>query len=170
MERDKKGQYVKVPPENRFWDKVEKTDSCWNWTGKIRTTDGYGVIAINGKEERSHRLSWKMSNGLIPSGMVVCHSCDNTKCVNPKHLFLGTQADNLLDMRNKKRNKYTFKGVDHPNARFSNLDIERIFEYSKTLNQKEIADIFETSQQSISRILRRKRYAQNISNDSNDKM
>lgn len=158
--RNNKGQFIKIKPEQRFWDKVEKTKNCWNWIGKIRSTDGYGVLSIDSKERRSHRLSWEMMNGKIPEGHVICHSCDNPKCVRPSHLFLGTQAENLTDMRNKGRNRFSFKGSKHPHAKFSEREINVIrgIYLTQNITQSEIARRFNTSQQSINRIINRKRY------------
>jgi hypothetical protein len=85
----------------RFWDKVEKTNTCWNWTGAKRS--GYGVIKINHKLISTHRFSYELHNGSIPNGLLVCHSCDNSLCVNPEHLFIGTYSDNMKDCRDKGR-------------------------------------------------------------------
>ena len=74
---------------------------CWKWTGY---TDGrYGLISIKGKEEKAHRASYQTFVGEIPKGMVIRHKCDNTLCVNPNHLELGTQLDNMKDMADRGR-------------------------------------------------------------------
>jgi len=88
----------------RFWDKVNKTDNCWEWTGAIR--QGYGCLKIDGKTIDAHRYSYVIHFGPIPDGMCILHKCDNRKCVKPDHLFLGTYADNHKDMCNKKRDAY----------------------------------------------------------------
>lgn len=97
----KKGDNV-IPLEIRFWEKVNKTDNCWNWTGAINNK-GYGRINIDGKSQLAHRVSFEIANGKIDDKMKVLHSCDNSFCVNPKHLWLGTQKDNLIDMAKKGR-------------------------------------------------------------------
>lgn len=86
----------------RFWKKVQKTNSCWTWIGcKNRT--GYGIIRLEPRNLRAHRVSWELVNGPIPDGMHVLHRCDNPTCVNPAHLYLGTQKDNIQDAASKGR-------------------------------------------------------------------
>ena len=80
----------------RFWDKVKKTDGCWNWIAGTRG-NGYGTFKFNGKAVDSHRFVWLITFGEIPKGMFICHHCDNRKCVRPDHLFLGTAMDNIVD-------------------------------------------------------------------------
>lgn len=84
----------------RFWRKVKRgpPDECWPWTGR-RGGRGYGRVGSCG----AHRLAWELTNGAIPAGLWVLHRCDNPPCVNPSHLWLGTHADNMADMRAKGR-------------------------------------------------------------------
>ena len=88
--------------EERFWEKVNKTIDCWEWIGAI-DRHGYGKFSIKYKKYIAHRISWELHNGKIPKGICVLHRCDNRKCMNPEHLWLGTQQDNSDDMIRKGR-------------------------------------------------------------------
>ena len=89
---------------DRFWSKVNKTSTCWEWTSALNHS-GYGHFTLDKKVRRAHRVSAYLA-GLITDlsdKRCVLHRCDNRKCVNPDHLFVGSQEQNLLDMRNKGR-------------------------------------------------------------------
>lgn len=86
----------------RFWNKVNKTEACWEWTAAI-DPGGYGAFKVDGKKVNSHRFSWNLHFGSLPEGMLVCHTCDNRLCVRPDHLFLGSHQENHDDMVNKGR-------------------------------------------------------------------
>lgn len=105
---------VRATLEERFWAKVDTSGSCWVWTANcIKDKNGnrrYGLIGAGRRGEGmlyAHRVSWELHNGPIPKGLKVLHRCDNPQCVNPKHLFLGTQLDNVMDMYRKGRNGRT---------------------------------------------------------------
>ena len=77
----------------RFWSKVNKTESCWLWMAST-VWNGYGRFRVGSTLQRAHRISWELYNGPIPDGLSILHSCDTPACVRPDHLFLGTQEDN----------------------------------------------------------------------------
>jgi len=111
----------KGPLLKRFLERVEKTDSCWKWTGG-RSRLGYGMIAEGKPSKRTlwaHRASYMLFRGPIPPSICVCHSCDNPSCVNPDHLWLGTKSENFRDMTEKGRdNRWGNKTRDHePSAK-----------------------------------------------------
>jgi hypothetical protein len=86
----------------RFWNKVIKQENgCWEWQAALR--EGYGAFKLNGKVIGAHVYSYSLTHGEITRGLVICHSCDNRKCVNPEHLWLGTYSDNMQDASVKGR-------------------------------------------------------------------
>lgn len=114
---------------DRFWSKVNKTETCWEWTAGLFHPNGYGQFCA--KEiphiRTAHRFSWFLHNGTIPTGMFVCHHCDNPKCVRPSHLFLGTNSDNMKDCYRKGRMKNPCAcGEKHPMSKFTTSQIIEI--------------------------------------------
>lgn len=97
------GKYKRPSTIDLFMKKIIKSDTCWIWNGSFNSEGRYGAFYFNKKVGRAHRFSFEHYKGNIPKGMVVMHSCDNTKCVNPEHLSIGTQRDNIIDMINKGR-------------------------------------------------------------------
>lgn len=114
--------------EEQFWSKVNTTgkNDCW-YLKKSRGNNQYGNVSWEGKSYRAHRVSWIIANGEIPEGMDICHICDHPGCVNPTHLFTGTQSDNAIDCVKKGRNP-------NSNKRFCSHGHEYTPENTRALN------------------------------------
>jgi hypothetical protein len=87
---------------SRFWDKVEISEYCWNWIGAV-DAKGYPRFNIDGINRRAVRVIYELEHGSIPEGMLICHTCDNRRCIRLEHLFVGTNEDNMVDMAKKGR-------------------------------------------------------------------
>jgi hypothetical protein len=155
-----------VDIKERFFQKVSKTPNCWEWNAS-RSKQGYGEFRYNGKIVKAHRFSWELHNGPIPfiegyHGTVVMHICDNTSCVNPKHLILGTQKENIYDMYKKDRqavSKPNLLGELNPGSKLTKdkvLEIRKLYLEGKT--QETIAGLFGISRECVSVIVLRKRW------------
>lgn len=112
----------RIDPAQSFWRRVEKSDGCWLWTGPVNWY-GYGLLTFRDSESRktrgtpAHRFSYELHFGEIGnSEIMVCHRCDNRRCVRPEHLFLGRAADNAADMVRKGRSA---RGERDANARLT---------------------------------------------------
>lgn len=111
-----------------FWTHVERTPGCWLWTGE-KNSKGYGRFRKNGQWHLAHRFSWEAFKGPLSDGLCVLHRCDNPRCVNPKHLFLGTQTDNMRDCANKGRlvlPEQKAEGTQHYSAKLTEDDVRAI--------------------------------------------
>ena len=152
-----------LPLETRFWPKVKRggPDDCWLWTGATRGgKDGkwYGclVVRFTGKpvSTAAHRVSWVLQVGMIPVGFCVLHRCDNGLCVNPGHLFLGTNEDNIQDMVNKGRQVH---GERQHSARLTRRDVLAIrAAWRAGETQTSLAERYPVTQPTISSICRKK--------------
>jgi len=134
-----------------FFDKIEfSNNGCWNWVGDYWANSRYGVIRspITKKSYSAHRVSYLMFNGVPKDGLVICHRCDNTKCVNPSHLFEGTRSDNMLDASHKKRlhsqQPNAQKGENNRNAKFTKEFADKIRDYysKNSVSYSELAKYF----------------------------
>ena len=122
---------------------------CWIWLG-AKSVRGYGQILSHNKKYSAHRASYKAFIGDIPKGMVVCHRCDNVYCVNPDHLFLGTQKDNLQDMALKGRST---KGEKNTQAKLKTKQIMEIKDgLNNGLKEKYLANLYGVCRQTINNI------------------
>jgi hypothetical protein len=108
------------PPRSvadRFWEKVDKSGDCWEWTATIDKS-GYGIVGMRPKNLKASRVAWMLTNGAIPDGLWVLHHCDNRRCVRPDHLFLGTNTDNQRDSVAKGRWRATHQRLVSGEARW----------------------------------------------------
>ena len=120
--------------------KIDKLTRCWNWIGN---KGRYGGIKVKGKQKLAHRYSWEIYNGLIPKGKLIMHKCDNTLCVNPKHLRIGTQKENIHDCIQKNR---FIKGEKCHASKLTETKVKKIRELYRQKTQIELAKIFNVSQ------------------------
>lgn len=145
---------IKQTTRDKFWKKVNKTDTCWLWTSQLR--NGYGMFTINYKPLSAHRVSWELHNGPIPKGLLVCHKCDIPSCVNPEHLFLGTIQDNTNDRDSKGRFK-VLNGELNGSAILTEKDVLDIRSRERYNGfQTKLAEEYGVSNSTISAILHRR--------------
>lgn len=114
----------------RFFQKVDKTNGgCWVWRGAVNNK-GYGIFNYCGVTKLAHRVSWEFAKGRIPICMNVLHKCDTPRCVNPEHLFLGTQKDNMQDCSSKNRIHVNWParcGEKHGRSKLTEKQVKEIF-------------------------------------------
>lgn len=137
----------------------ELLHGCLEWEGPVGGT-GYGYIGYEGKQWRTHRLAYKLKHGEIPSGLFVLHKCDNKRCCNPDHLYLGTNDDNMRDVVGRGRRKGINAGEKNGRAK---LVMAQIAEIRSTyaaggISQEKLSAQYGVSQDAISKIIRNKRY------------
>lgn len=144
---------IKQSPEIRFLRYINKygPNSCWIWTGA--SSKGYGVFKSKDKTGSAHRYSYELHKGQIPSGLFVCHHCDNPICVNPAHLFLGTASDNMQDKLKKQRQNIP-KSFSSALNKISEFAIEGILKGEFTKEQ--VAVEFDTHIRTVYRAIARK--------------
>jgi hypothetical protein len=144
----------------RFWGKVSKTKTCWLWQG-AKDRDGYGQIRPNSVVSvvKAHRASFYLFHGQIDEDKFVCHSCDVPSCVNPSHLFLGSNKDNVKDMDTKGR-RNPAKNNQLPQTRLTPEKVREIRKLYKetSCTYKKLAVQFEVSQSAIFLIVKKKNW------------
>ena len=118
---------------------INKETNCWEWDGGVDSW-GYGQFFKYKKTHKAHRTMYKEIYGNIPFGMFVCHTCDNPKCINPDHLWLGTPKENAHD-RDKKGRHHKFVGEEHPQAKLNWELVKMIRQNPHKYTQKKLADI-----------------------------
>jgi hypothetical protein len=157
---------VKYTPEQieRFWSKVDKTShpgGCWVWTA-CKDKNGYGQVGFNGKVIRAHRASFEITYGKLGvlgghHGMCVLHSCDNPPCVNPDHLWTGTNHENILDKVKKGRAKVGIGERQHLSKLTTALVLEIRNSYvPRKVSHRKLAAIYNIDKQTVARVLNRK--------------
>lgn len=145
-----------IPLADRFWSKVQKTDSCWLWQRQLNNK-GYGCFSLcagatpNSRNVYAHRLAWILTHGDIPADMCVLHRCDVPACVNPDHLFLGTQIENIADRSKKQRTRH---GTTHPRAKLTEAQVRSI--RADLRPQRAIAAAYGMGQPAVCEIKNRK--------------
>lgn len=136
----------------RFISFLEYAENgCWTWKGSINPS-GYGLFLFQGKLRLAHRVSWELVYGFSPErNVVICHTCDNRSCVNPEHLFLGTDKDNARDKMKKGRHVQAYG-----NRKLTIDDVIKIRDMymTGTYFQKDLAEMFGVGHSAIDKILR----------------
>ena len=134
---------------DRFWDYVETAgpEDCWHWMGATIKA-GYGRFHVRGNftkpnsvEDYAHRIMWEITYGPIPDGIQVLHSCDNPPCVNPIHLFLGTQSDNMKDAIKKGRLRPNLQKANEARKAHPGLNVRGESQGSSKLNSSDVLAI-----------------------------
>lgn len=153
--------------KQRFLAKIEKQPSgCWQWTAST-AKGGYGQFNVGGKNWKAHRLSWILHGGADPEGLCVCHKCDNPRCVNPDHMFLGTHLDNVRDKISKGRCGHTgARGALNGAVKVRDVPVEQIKQLKaegKTV--REIGPMFGLSKSTISNIINGKHWSEYVLSD-----
>lgn len=152
------------PLSVKFWSKVDVglKERCWLWKGYVNPA-GYGMINLHDKPfpcfGKAHRVSWYLHFGKIPDGLCVCHKCDVRDCVNPGHLFVGTSAENTMDMYSKGRGVVNY-GEANGCAKVTREDVEeirRLYSDGKTID--ELAPVYGVDRTTIFKIATMKSWA-----------
>lgn len=155
---------AKQTPDS-FWARVKKSRGCWEWHGSLNST-GYGTVSWHGKVYTAHRVAAWLTGAVKTLDAPVekskkthvLHKCDNRKCCNPAHFFLGNYSDNQKDAYDKKQ-RVQLRGDAHPNAKLTTKQVKTIRDrYAKGCLQTKLAIVYGVSQRVISLIVRKESY------------
>lgn len=144
-------KYIRGTLLDRFnyYHMPEPNTGCWLWFGEYVRPNSYGKLKYDGnKAIKAHRFSYETFKGKIPEGMCVLHTCDVPSCVNPDHLFLGTQKDNAIDRKNKNRGNNAI-GESHGRSKITEIDV--LFIRESGLTTKELMAIFNLDRSTVRR-------------------
>lgn len=143
-----------------FVDDIGDESSCWNWMGS-KDGGGYGIfICKEYGREKAHRLMYMETYGEIPEGMYICHTCDNPSCVNPSHLFLGTNQDNIDDKVLKDRQSRLF-GKNNGRSKLSEMDVINMRKDYKSGNYsyRDLVKKYNIGQTQVARIIKKESWS-----------
>ena len=159
----RRGHNHRKPLDEIFWSHVEAKDDpheCWIWRGALAGRMGYGKLKFQGKARSAHRVSWELAHKRpVPDGFLVCHHCDVPACVNPDHLLLGTQAENLADRDSKGRAVY-YRGAANPTSKLTDDKVREIRQRAaKGETRRALAADFGVSSATITHIVHRRAWS-----------
>ncbi len=137
---------------DKFYPQVDRSGECWLWTGRLNK-DGYGMFYIDGGDFFAHRVAYGFANDVSPGALCVCHKCDVRRCVNPAHLFLGTQRENTNDRNAKGRQA---RGERAGLSKLTEADVRSIRSaYEQGSTQKSLGVLYGVTQSAIAAITNR---------------
>ena len=147
---------VGLTPIERLMAQIKIDGECWNWTGYVNPK-GYGSFRLGRKRFYSSKAAYILFRGEVPSGLFVCHKCDNPRCCNPDHLFLGTNAENVKDMVTKKRHRF---GSRKPNSKLKEVYVNEIFRITRLryFEHEELAKMYGVCRPLITDLLNKRRW------------
>ncbi len=155
---EKKANEKECSTKCRLLNRIIIKNNCWIWCGAFNPKNGYGLLRDGEKTKLTHRLSYEIFKGKIEKGKYICHSCDNKLCINPDHLWIGSQSENIQDALNKKRWNPP-RGESNGKSLLSEenvIEIRKLLE--QNMKQNQIAEKFNIDQSTVSDIKRKKRW------------